>query len=100
MHDPLPHNSSSLLLQRMDQTQRICQGASTVQSQVAKVDLASGEVVRRFKAVGVNSHGLVAWRDRFVILSSQEAALVTLDPTDGSTSTIWAVRSAPHRPAP
>lgn len=75
--------------------------SDAVQSQVAQVDVATGGIMQRFRDVGINSHGLVAWRDRFVMLSSQAAALVTLDPSSGGTDTVWSVRpstSADTRP--
>eukprot|EP00892_Ulva_mutabilis_P008031 jgi/Ulvmu1/55/UM001_0058.1 len=58
-------------------------------SQVARVDVASGEVLQRFKDVGINSHGLVAWRGQFVMLSSQAAEVVLLDPVHGNTTAVW-----------
>jgi hypothetical protein len=61
------------------------------------VDLDSGKVVRRVKDVGNNSHGLVAWRGRFVMLSSKETALVTVDPQTERVTHIWQVHLHYHR---
>jgi hypothetical protein len=65
---------------------RVC-----VQSLLAQVDLDSGIVVRRIRGVGTNSHGLVAWRGVFLMLSSKETALVTLDPETEHREVIWQV---------
>lgn len=71
------------------------QEMDAMQSLVAQVDLASGEVVRKIESVGVNSHGLVAWRGRFVMLSSKETRLVTMEPdapAHARVTTIWQAR--------
>ena len=50
-----------------------------VQSAVVNVELASGQVVERYDNVGMNCHGLVMWRGVFVLLSSKETSLITLN---------------------
>jgi hypothetical protein len=59
------------------------------QSLLAQVDLRSGKVTRRIPKIGVNSHGLVLWRSLFVMLSSMETALITVDPETEKVSTVW-----------
>eukprot|EP00892_Ulva_mutabilis_P005366 jgi/Ulvmu1/3200/UM015_0241.1 len=58
-------------------------------SQVVQVDLSSGQVVKRLRDVGNNSHGLVAWQGKFVMLSSKETSLIIMDPEDGSIQYAW-----------
>jgi hypothetical protein len=63
-----------------------------VQSAVVKVDLASGKIAQRYDNVGENSHGLVMWRGVFVLLSSKETSLITLNPSTNEVTYIWSVR--------
>lgn len=70
-----------------------------VQSQVVQVELSSGKVVKRLRDVGNNSHGLVSWQGRFVMLSSKETSLIIMNPEDGSVQYIWSVRALPSVPA-
>lgn len=65
-----------------------------VQSAVVKVDLASGQVAQRYDNVGSNCHGLVMWRGLFVLLSSKETSLITLNPSTREVTYIWSVRAA------
>ena len=67
------------------------QTAVCAQSLLAQVDLKSGTILRRIRDVGVNSHGLVAWRGVFVSLSSKETSLVTIDPVSEAVDVIWQV---------
>lgn len=62
-----------------------------VQSAVVKVDLASGQVAQRYDNVGMNCHGLVMWRGVFVLLSSKETSLITLNPSTKEVTYIWSV---------
>ena len=62
-----------------------------MQSMLAQVHLAEGKVVRRIPDIGVNSHGLVGWRGLFVMLSSKETRLVTVNPETEEVLTIWQV---------
>lgn len=64
------------------------------QSALAKVDLASGRVVRRLEGVGTKAHCLVAWRASFLVLDSEEAALIRVDPANGSITTLYKVRAS------
>lgn len=73
----------------------ISQPCAFVQSQIVQVDLASGQEVKRFRDIGINSHGLVAWQGMFVMLSSKETSLMVLNPADGSVEYVWSVRIHP-----
>jgi hypothetical protein len=48
-------------------------------SQLAQVDLVSGEVVRRLTRVGDKSHGLALWRNKAIMLSSGQGRLIAVD---------------------
>lgn len=62
-----------------------------MQSLLAQIDIESGRIVRRIRNVGVNCHGLVAWQGQFVMLSSKNTALVTVDPDTEEVTTLWQV---------
>ena len=62
-----------------------------VQSAVVEVELASGQVVQRYDNVGMNCHGLVIWRGVFVLLSSKETSLITLNRSTKEITYIWSV---------
>lgn len=65
--------------------------AVVVQSAVVEVELASGQVVQRYDNVGMNCHGLVMWRGVFVLLSSKETSLITLNRSTKEITYIWSV---------
>ncbi|GLC58284.1 hypothetical protein PLESTB_001341600 [Pleodorina starrii] len=46
-------------------------------------------VTREVKHVGLKAHGLVAWRRQFVMLDSENGALVAVDPDTGAVRQIW-----------
>ncbi len=62
-----------------------------VQSEVARVDLAAGRVVHRFRGLGTKSHGIVSWRGSLLMLDSDSGALIQVNPADGSYSTLYTV---------
>ncbi|GIL43818.1 hypothetical protein Vafri_1420 [Volvox africanus] len=46
-------------------------------------------VVAEVKEVGLKAHGLVSWRGQFVMLDSENGALVVVDPATGAVRHIW-----------
>ena len=57
---------------------------------MAEIDLETGRELRRFSNVGLKSHGAVQWRDSFIALDSDNAALMRVDPVTGQTTRLWA----------
>ncbi|GIL81892.1 hypothetical protein Vretimale_1469 [Volvox reticuliferus] len=46
-------------------------------------------VVAEVKEVGLKAHGLVFWRGQFVMLDSENGALVAVDPATGAVRHLW-----------
>ncbi len=65
----------------------------TDQSDLVRVNLSlvPPAEVHRIKGVGLTAHGLVAWRDKFVMLDSGHGALVLLDPSTAIIEEVWRV---------
>ena len=55
------------------------------------VDLEHDREESRLRSVGTHAHGLVVWRDRLVVLDSEDSALVAVHPSSGSREIIWRV---------
>jgi hypothetical protein len=72
------------------------------QSDAVKIDPNADprpRVTAEVKHVGLKAHGLVLWQDQFVMLDSENGALVAVEPASGSVRQIWKVRSAVARGA-
>ena len=54
-----------------------------------KIDLDAGKVVQRWDSVGTKAHAIVAWRDTFLVLDSEAAALVSVNPRNGSVTRLY-----------
>ena len=71
---------------------------SSVQSSLVKIDLDAGKVVQRWDDIGTKAHAIVAWRDAFLVLDSEAAALVSVNPRDGNVKRLYKARRACRRP--
>lgn len=70
----------------------------TTQSELAKVDVKSGDVVKRLKGIGTKAHSIVKWGPLLLVLDSDSGALIRVDPETGATTQLWKVgkRSVQH----
>eukprot|EP00929_Paragymnodinium_shiwhaense_P068114 TRINITY_DN34235_c0_g1_i2.p1 TRINITY_DN34235_c0_g1~~TRINITY_DN34235_c0_g1_i2.p1 ORF type:complete len:431 (-),score=75.61 TRINITY_DN34235_c0_g1_i2:79-1371(-) len=61
-------------------------------SRLVRVDLATGNWTRALTEIGKKSHGCVLWRDKFLLLSSGEGTLISVDPLapNEPPSILWA----------
>ncbi len=79
-------------------------GCALVQSSLVKIDLDAGKVVQRWDDIGTKVHAIVAWRDAFLVLDSEAAALVSVNPRTGDVKRLYKARCAAaltaSRPAP
>ncbi len=68
--------------------------ADVSQSDAVQVDPTSSppRQLLRIAGVGDKAHGLVAWRETFIILDSDAGALVMLHPSTGDIDELWQVR--------
>ena len=62
------------------------------QSSLVKIDLDAGKVVQRWDHIGTKAHAIVAWRDKFLVLDSEAAALVSVNPLNGTVIRLYQVR--------
>ena len=74
----------------------ICTPACCLQSDIVLVNLEHGTEESRLLSAATHAHGLVLWRDKIVILDSEEGAVVVLEPSSGSRDIIWRVRLRTH----
>ena len=65
---------------------------AALQSSLVKIDLDAGKVVQRWDNIGTKAHAIVAWRDVFLVLDSEAAALVSVNPLNGTVTRLYQVR--------
>jgi hypothetical protein len=64
------------------------------QSSLVKIDLDARKVAQRWDNVGTKAHAIVAWRDVFLVLDSEAAALISVNPLNGTVTRLYQVHSA------
>jgi hypothetical protein len=75
----------------------VCVCVRVAQSDLAKVDLATGLEVERLRGVGTKAHSIVRWGALLLLLDSDGAALTSLDPRTHAREVLWKVRERGRR---